>query len=53
MIKLIEIIIKVIATLCIGSISAIGLLLLALILWDGDFIDMAGDILDLIWKNKQ
>lgn len=46
-------ILKGLVTITLGSLTQIGLVFLALVMWDGKFMDMAQDVTDTIWKKRQ
>lgn len=46
---LIDVIFRVIITLTICIIAQFGLILLALVMWDGEYMDMACKIQDKVW----
>lgn len=50
---LVEWTLKGLVTITFGSLTQIGLVFLALIMWDGKFMDMAEDVADRIWKRGQ
>lgn len=47
-----EWILKGLVTITFGSLAQMGLVFLALIMWDGKFMDMAQDVTDTIWKKR-
>jgi hypothetical protein len=45
-------ILKGLVTITLGNLAQIGLVFLALIMWDEKFMDMSQDVTDTIWKKR-